>query len=225
VLVTPWFAAATGFFVAASLWIYSPHPQLTFPIAIGKAPMPCNSNGCGSHVDKQGAGSLTLNSGEPLTQQQKSAARGGSGARSQARTAASGLTFGYVVQPTGRGNFELVITVTGKRAIKNWRLAFVLPGDHIRFVFGAHWQPRGSDGGTATPSTGAPSTGARSQQHSGPGDYGSGQGDYTYGGAHDQPGVIFTVFASGKAVPPADCTFDGASCTFHQLSSASQGGR
>ena len=227
VLVTPWFAAAAGFVIAASLWIYSPHPQLTFPaIAIGKAPMPCSSHGCGPHVDKQGAGSLTLNSGEPLTQQQNSA---GHGAPGQARTAASGLAFGYVVQPTWGGNFEVVISVTGKRAVKNWRLAFVLPGDHIRFVIGAHWQPVGGDGGTASPFTGA-----EGQQYGGPGGYsgsrvdpGAVNGDFTYGSGHggtlDQPGVIFSVYASGKPVGPAHCSFDGASCTFRKLSSASQG--
>jgi hypothetical protein len=221
-LMTPWFAAATGFVIAASLWIYSPHPQLTFPaIAVGKLPK------VPSHVDQQGAGRLAIKSGERATQQHESAAPAKTSTRDRASTAASGVTFGYVAQSAADGKFWLTVTVAGKHPIKNWQLAFVLPGAHIQSVYGADWHPAGSDGGTASQFTGGPG-----QQHGGPVGGGSGHtgpggagGDYGHGGAADQPRVIFRVLASGRPVGPADCSFDGASCTFRELSSPSQGVR
>jgi hypothetical protein len=217
-LMTPWFAAATGFVIAASLWIYSPHPQLTFPaIAIGKVPrVPCDSSGCRSQADQQGAGSLAIKSGERATQQQKSAAPAKTSTRDRASTVASGFTFGYVAQRTANGNFWLTVTVAGKHPIKDWQLAFVLPGAHIQSVYGADWHAAGGDRGIASPFTGDPG-----QQHGGP----RAPGDYGQGGADDQLRVFFTVLASGTPVGPADCSFDGASCTFRELSGPSQGMR
>src|SRR5260370_20317743 len=43
-LVTPWFAASTGFVVAAGMWLYSPHARINFPPAIGK--VHCQSRDC-----------------------------------------------------------------------------------------------------------------------------------------------------------------------------------
>ena len=211
--MTPWFAAATGFVIAASLWLYSPHPQLVFPaIAIGK--VPCSSSGCTSHADRHGGGRLANSSGQPVTQQ-KSGAPARTDTPGRAATAAAGLTFGYFARRTEPAYFELIVSVTGKRAIKNWTLAFVLPGDHIRSVFGAHWRPSGSDGGIASSFTGPGQDGR--------GDYGRGDYGYGRGGATDQFGVSFTVVASGTRVIPDGCRFDGASCAFRALSSASQG--
>jgi len=214
-LVTPWFAAASGFVIAVSLWIYSPHPQLAFPDnATGTSEVPCTPDGCSQHFDRQSAGSLTIKSGQQFAPQHQSAKPAKTQTRGQTRTAASGLAFGYIVQPAADGNFWLIVTVTGKHPIKDWRLGFVLPGAHIQTVYGADWQEADSHGGTARPFTGDPS-----QQHGAPGDWGG------QGGPHDQPGVFFTVLASGKPVAPTRCTFDGASCTFHKLSSPSQGER
>jgi len=222
--MTPWFAAATGSVIAASLWIYSPHPQLAFPaIAIGR--VPCGSDNCGSQVDRQGAPSLTMNSGEPMAPSHNSAKPAGSGTPSQGRTAASGLTFSYVVRQAADGDFALTASVTGKHPITNWRLAFVLPGDHIKYVFGVHWQPAGSDGGTASPFTGPAGQHGGGPWDSGggygnQGDPGAGQGSGagSRGGAPEEYGVTFTVIASGMAPVPADCSYDGAPCTFHELS-------
>jgi hypothetical protein len=217
--VTPWFAAATGFVIAASLWIYSPHPQLTYPaIAIG--PVPCTSEGCSPSTDQQGAGSLTVNSGAPMTQPPNSAKPAGT----SIRTAASGLTFGYVVLPAVHGEFVVIVSVTGKRPIRNWHLAFVLPGDHIQSVYRADWQPEGSDGGTASAFTGDPG-----QQGGGASDAGGGYGNQgaaaSEGGSADgragtpgEYGVSFTVIASGTPAGPAGCRYDGAACTFHKMS-------
>jgi len=219
-LTTPWFAAATGSVIAASLWIYAPHPQLTYPaISIGK--VPCTTSGCGSGVDPQSAPRLAIKSGERVTQHQhKSAAPAKTTTAGRAGTAASGLTFGYLVQPAADGKFWLTVTITAKHPIKDWRLAFVLPGAHIQSVYGADWHPAGDDGGTASQVAG--DTG---QQHGGPQDPGRGQGNYGHGGADDQTRVFFTVLASGNPVGPVDCSFGGASCTFRPLSSGSQGGR
>ena len=215
-LMTPWFAAAAGSVVAASLWIYSPHPQLSF--ATGNAP--CKTSGCGSYGDQHGAGSLTTRSRQRLRQQHQSAVPARTRTRTHTNTDASGLTFGYVVQPAADGKFWLTVTITGKRPSKDWQLAFVLPGAHIESVRDADWHPAGGDGGTASQLTGDPGP-----QHGGPGG-GSGQGDpggYGHGGADDTTDVFFTVLASGTPVGPTDCSLDGAKCTFRVLSSPGQG--
>src|SRR6202035_1092864 len=43
--VTPWFAAATGFVIAAGLWVYSPHTVLRFPNSEPGVSV-CQSTGC-----------------------------------------------------------------------------------------------------------------------------------------------------------------------------------
>ena len=223
VLMTPWFAAASGFVIAASMWIYSSHPQLTFPITTG--PVQCGTDGCSpQHVDRQGAGALAINSGQPLPPQHKPATAAKQATRDRARTAASGLSFRYVERPAADGNFYLIVIVTGKRPIKDWHLAFVLAGDQIQSVFGADWQGKGSDRVAASPLTGG-----QGLQDGGSGNDGGSpsQGGYDYGrgGAFDQHGVFFRVIASGTPAPPTQCRFNGASCTFHELSTVSQGGR
>ncbi len=209
-VVTPWFAAAAGFVVAASLWIYSPHPELTFPaIAIGK--VPCTQQGCAPDT-QQGSRQLTITSGSPINSS-KSGGHSGSSARAGRATATSGLTFGYFVTPAAHGNFAVIISVTGKHVIKNWKLSFVLPGDHILYVGGAQWKADGGGGGVASPLSND-----SGQWHGGTG--GQGHGHIT------EPGQLllgFTVIASGKERGPAHCRFDGAACTFHRLSIASHG--
>lgn len=214
-LVTPWFAAAAGFVIAASLWIYSPHPKLTFPaIAIGN--VPCAQTGCAPEISKQGSRQLTIASGEPLSRS-KSRGHTESSAEGRDSTAASGLTFSYVVIPADHGNYAVIISVTGKHAIKNWKLSFVLPGARILYVIGAQWKADGSDGGVASP-------GSDNAQWRGPGAEGdqgnqvSDRGDGDTSG-HGQLLAGFTVIASGKAVGPSHCYYDGAACTFRKLTS------
>ncbi|HEY2080558.1 MAG TPA: hypothetical protein VGH53_29875 [Streptosporangiaceae bacterium] len=225
-LMTPWFAAASGFVIAASLWIHSSHPQLAFPIVTGSAP-PCIPDGCSPHSDQQGAGSLIINSGQPKPPQHKPATAAKKATRDQTPTAASGLTFGYVERPAADGNFWLTVTVTGKRSIKDWHLAFVLAGDQIQYVFGADWKGQGTDRVAASPLTGdtGQQGGGRWHAGDGPSDQGAGQGGYGHGGAPDKPVAFFTVIASGKPAAPTQCSFNGTSCTFHELPGASQGGR
>jgi hypothetical protein len=209
-LVTPWFAAATGFVIAVSLWIYSPHPQIAFPDgAIGQRP--CIPDGCSPTARPSSAGSLAIKSGRPIARPHKSGPAKIQ-THGQTRATASGLAFGYVVRPDSDGNFWLTVTVTGKHIPRDWRLAFVLAGAHIRSVYGAHWHTAGSDGVIASPLTGD-----SSQQHGGPWDWGG------QGGAHDQPGIFFAVLASGNPVGPTHCRLNGASCTFQKLTIPSQG--
>jgi len=220
-LMTPWFAAASGFVIAASLWIYSSHPQLTFPIATGS--VPCTPDGCSpQNVDRDGAGSLAINSGQPMPQRHKPATSAKKVTRDQARTAASGLTFGYVEESVAPGKFALIITVAGKHAVKKWHLAFVLPGDHIQWVAGAHWHAAG-DRVTTSPLTGDPSQHGGGPWDASGGDAYQGAGQASHSGSADgfggpnPDGFSFTVIASGPRAVPTDCRYDGAACTFHRL--------
>jgi hypothetical protein len=194
-LVTPWFAAATGFVVAVGLWISAPHAELKFPSAVGI--VPCQTAGCGTEAG-QGAGRLAITGGQQIHPARN---RGGQAAQTDAghRTAATGLTFGYLVLFSAQGKFEVQITVTGKHAPSSWHLAFAMPDDQISYVVGAAWQPDGRDAGTASP------------QDDPPGQWGGGDP----AGQDGQRGISFTVF--GQGAPPAmptGCTFNKATCRF-----------
>jgi len=192
-LVVPWFAAAAGFVVAVGLWISAPHAELRLPSAVGE--VPCQVTGCGTQAG-QGAGNLTTTKGQPIAHPKKAAgAKSGAGRR----TAASGLTFAYVVLWHQQGKFAVLITVRGKKALRSWKLAFTMPGDQITYVAGAAWQPSGEDGGTA------------SVQADQPGQRGQGDGDGPDGSGHM---ISFTVFGQGTPAAPTGCTFDKATCTF-----------
>ena len=192
-LVAPWFAAAAGFVIAVGLWISAPHAELRFPSAVGE--VPCQVTGCGTQAG-QGAGKLTITKGQPIAHPKR-----GAGAKSGAgrRTAASGLTFTYVVLWHEHGKFAVLITVRGKRALHSWDLAFRMPGDQITYVAGADWQPSGTDGGTAS---------VQADQ--------SGQRGHSEADGPDRSGhvISFTVFGEGTPVAPTGCAFDKATCRF-----------
>lgn len=218
-LVTPWFAAATGFVLAASLWIYSPHPRFTYPITIGALPQ-CTPGMCRPEVGGNGSGQLAIASGQPIQPGRKPASpTAGAGARRPIPSAAAGLSFGYVVQQAWHGRFDVIITVAGKHDVnfKHWTLAFTLPGARIRFVYGARWLPVARDSGIASALSGDPI-----QWRGGPGGSGDGHGSGAQGASHadgrwgwpGQPGVSFMVIASGKPIGPVHCAFDGAACKF-----------
>lgn len=190
-MMTPWFAAASGFVIAASLWIYAPHAHLQFN-SPGNAiqTQPCHDScaGGGSH---RGHGSLASSGKHRLADRRSGAA-------------VSGLTFSYVPLVSQDGKFTIRISVTGKRAIKNWTLAFVLPGDRIRWVWGASWQRTSRDSGTASPGDG--------QAGNWPG--GGQAGNGPFGGNHQQYGFTFLVSGTGRQVRPTSCRYDGKSCAF-----------
>ena len=192
-LVTPWFAASTGFVIAAGMWLYSPHASISFPSAIGT--LQCPVHGCLTSGGK-GSGSLTSAApGQRLKTQHK-------GSRTERQTAAStsaaGLTFTFTVLWQGHNSFGAMIAIAGRRSPGSWQLAFRLPGTQIQNVFGAEWLPlTSSDGGTASPFEG------------------------TSGRPSDQGGTSFRVFGTGSLTGPTGCTFDGATCTFKVTSAHS----
>jgi hypothetical protein len=213
--VTPWFAAASGFVIAASLWIYSPHAMLQFPNnAIGL--QHCH-DGCSPAAGEKGSGSLASSGKHRLPDRRKSAAGAGAHPRASSRTAAAGLTFSYIVLPSQDGTFTIRIIVTGKRAFSDWRLAFVLRGDRIGWVSGADWQRRSRDSGTAS------GHGGDAQQWTG--EWPGGPGDGPGGSGHidgDQQPYWFTFLVSGTGPPagPTRCLYDGRTCSFSEASHA-----
>jgi hypothetical protein len=197
---TPWFAAATGFVVAAGLWIYSPHAELQFPpSAVGT--VPCAAHGCGV-IAGTGGGALATTKGEKITPP-KSTRMSVAQPNLDGGNPAAGLTFGYRVLWQSQGKFEMLFTLSGKHVPRTWKLSFALPGDEIIDVSGAAWHPSGSYGGTASwPVPGSPWP---------PAAPGPTSGDQIDG---RPPGRGFLVVAAGAPVAPTGCSFDRVSCTF-----------
>ena len=220
-LVTPWFAAGTGFVVAAGLWIYSPHTVLKFPDAAPGMSL-CKSAGCAADPLGHGAGSLTATS--PGTHISRPAARirhpaGPTVTRHDA--ANSGLTFKFTVLWQRHSSFGAAITVSGHKVPKSWQLSFDIPGVRIGSVMGVSWRTSASgDGGVASPLT-FPSGGGPGGGGPGGGGPSGGPAPGGFGPAGQQhahgeviPVVSFVITGSGSASTPADCVFDGAACTF-----------
>jgi hypothetical protein len=204
-LVTPWFAAATGFVVAAGMWIYSPHAELKFPpSAVGV--VPCEAHGCGVDAGQDG-GALATTTRQHIGKSGKSTGKAAAQTDGGGGTAVSRLAFGYAVLWQRDGKFGVLITVTGKHIPGAWKLTFAMPGDQISDVMGAAWHPAGADGGTASELSG-PAPGQWQGQ--------LGSGD------HSDPGVVsrhrrgfsFLVLGQGTPVVPTGCSFNGTSCAF-----------
>jgi hypothetical protein len=189
-LVTPWFAAGTGFVIAAGLWIYSPHAVLRFPDS-APATVPCLGRAC-SPVGGPGGGQLAVSTpGKKLKDQQRSRQRGQPDAPG-GHPAAQSVTVDFTILWQQDGKFGALITVSGRRVPDDWTLSFELAGTQISSVIGASWQASPSgDGGTAS---------AESGQHS----------DHR----QDENAVNFMIAGSGSAGTPGSCVFDGASCSF-----------
>ncbi len=84
-----------------------------------------------------------------------------------------------------------MVTISARRSLGHWHLAFRLPGTQIQDVFGAAWvQSARPDAGTAGPFDGA------------------------YGRPADDGGVSFQVLGNGTVSKPTGCVFDGVACTF-----------
>ena len=189
-LVSPWFAAGAGFVIAAGAFLYAPHAELEFGNAVGVTQ--CRLAEC-NQTTEQGAQGLTAGSGAaPLTDGTTPAA-------------SAGLTFRYTVDWQGHGAFQMVLTVTAKHAIGDWRLALVIPGASRVSVVGATWTPSGTDGGTATGTT----TGTGASPHGI-----MARPDWP-GHASDQPdSVSLIVRGFGAPAAPSNCAFNGAPCQF-----------
>ncbi len=214
-LVTPWFAAGTGFVIAAGLWIYSPHTVLKFPDAAPGMSL-CTSAGCAADPPGHGAGSLTATA--PGTHISSPAGRirhPAKPAETSHHAANGGLTFKFTVLWQRHGSFGAAITVFGHQPPKAWRLSFDLPGVRIGYVMGVSWRTSASgDGGVASPlilpSGGGPGGGPSGGP--GPGGFGPAGQQHRHGAV--MPVISFVITGSGSTGAPADCVFDGAACTF-----------
>ncbi len=210
-LVNPWFAAGTGFVVAAGMWIYAPHASLHFSIANPRVPdvttQPGGTPGNALGKGKQAGGST----------------RAGTAGTKASRSAASGLTFRFNVLWQQNGAFAETFTITSKHAIERWQLSFKIPGAKITRVVGGslQWLPHGrvivspyhpQANDHDEPNGGMPG-GGDSQYGVGLRTSGSGRADNGKG-RHQRHEVTITVFGTGSPGQPTDCSFNGASCTF-----------
>jgi hypothetical protein len=194
-LVTPWFAASTGFVIAAGMWLHSPHASITFPSAIGT--IHCRTPGC---IAEGGKGSGALASSAPGQRLRINHGRRGTGQSVSASKVTAGLKFTFTVLWHGHDAFGAAISISGGQSLGDWQLAFRLPGTQIQSVFGAEWlQSARGDGGTASPF------------------------HQDFGQPADQDQVSFRVFGTGNLSRPTQCTFDGARCRF-TVTSAGDGG-
>ncbi|MGO8956323.1 MAG: hypothetical protein ACLQFR_02955 [Streptosporangiaceae bacterium] len=193
-LVTPWFAASTGFVIAAAMWLYSPHASISFPSAIGT--VHCQLQGCAT---PGGRGSLATSApGQRLAPKHEG---GGTEQQVGASKITAGLKFTFTVLWHRQNSFGAMVTISGRRSFGSWHLAFRLPGTQIQNVFGAEWlQLASHDGGTASPF------------------------DPASGWPAGHRRVSFRVFGTGNPGRPTSCTFDGASCTFKVTSGRAHGG-
>jgi hypothetical protein len=200
-LVSPWFAAGAGVVVAAGAFIYAPHAELEFGNAIGVTQ--CTVAQC-HPTTEQGAPPLPAGTGA------------GPVATSPAIAPAAvtdGLTFRYAVNWHTHGMFQMVLTVTGKKAIGNWRLAFVIPAATDVRVLGAEWQPSGTDGGTAS----GTSIVASYEPAAGRGTSAPGEPtpEDELDSAGSQPDAVYLIVdADGTPAAPERCGYDGAACQF-----------
>jgi hypothetical protein len=199
-LVTPWFAAGTGFVIAAGLWIYSPHTELRFPSsALGD--VPCKTVGCGPATSGAGGGQEAVSApGSKITHPAGHKVAQPRTSTRDADPAASGMTFGFQVIWQRDGGFAAQITLTAESVPASWRLSFQMPGAMIDGADPVRWQPSAEgDGGTA--SAGAWGVGSWSRQD----DHGHGHASYA---------INFTIMGNGTPSTPTSCVFDGKSCQF-----------
>jgi hypothetical protein len=220
--VTPWFAAATGFVIAAGLWVYSPHTVLRFPSSEPGLSL-CKSKGCGQQSAQSGGKVTTVTPGVqlrgPKAKEIGHPAEAGVNRRS---TAAAGLTFKFTVLWQRDHGFGATITVSGHKVPGSWRLSFELPGTQIEYVTGVTWDSNSAgNGGTASQASyqiGDPN----GNYSDGSSAFGAGTGDggneVGVGSARSDPGslpvISFLITGNGPPSAPAHCHFDGATCTF-----------
>lgn len=201
-LVSPWFAAGAGFVVAAGAFIYAPHAQIQFGNAIGVTQ--CKLAGCHPTTPQGGAPPIAAGAGAgPLP----------ASPAATTPTATAGLTFRYAENWQTHRRFQMVLTVTGKRAVGNWRLAFVIPGATDVTVLGAAWQQSGTDGGTASGTTAGNSQEPAGTPRTPDSDWPSHEGDA--GSGNPQADAVYLI-VDGEGTPgaPDGCVFDGAACQF-----------
>jgi hypothetical protein len=213
-LVTPWFAAGTGFVIATGLWIYSPHTELRFPDSAPGVSV-CSSRGCVTDSPKVGGGSLATGApGQRITGSQPKTSK--KTAKSDVVTNSkptAGLKFKFIVLWRQGETFDAYITVSGHSVPTSWRLSFEIPGVQIDYVTGVSWQPMSSkDGGTASAPAWQPGT---DTGNAGTGDGSDAAANANGVAAHDGPVISFSVSGTGSVGLPSTCSFDGSTCKFH----------
>jgi hypothetical protein len=199
-VVSPWFAAGGGIVVAAGAFIVAPHAQLNFGPAIARSPCTVAK---GHHA-------------APLAGAPPVPAGGGVGPVTPSPTATpeppngADLIFKYSVTWHTRDMFQMVLTVTSKKAIRTWQLSFVIPAAADVKVSNADWQPSGTDGGMASSTT--VGSGGPVGTHSAAPSAGASVGDSP---ASDNPDVVsLVVTGNGAPAAPQSCSFDGSACSF-----------
>jgi hypothetical protein len=239
-MVTPWFAAGAGVLIATAILLESPgRAVLSYgpPLEPG---VNCRYQGCtaasGGH---SGRGSLTTTQqGTRLHHAPARPAAHGQAGR-HPHVSAAAVTVSFREHRHGNDGFVGVITLTSsRRALGDWQLSFRVPGVRIMAVQGAAWQPNtAGDGGLASwtgsgPAGSWPSGsgqgwlpgqggGAGSSGQGGDGQGGSGAADSGLGGP-DVAGqargltaqIVFFAVGDPQSGALADCTFNGAGCSF-----------
>jgi hypothetical protein len=219
--VTPWFAAATGFVIAAGLWVYSPHTVLRFPSSEPGLSV-CKSKGCGQQSEQGGGKVTTFTPGvQILGPKAKKNGRPGHAEVNRSK-AAAGLTFKFTVLWQRNHGFGATVTVSGHKVPGWWRLSFELPGTQIAYVTGVTWSSNSAgNGGTASQAS-YQAEDPNGNYSDGSNAFGAGTGDggdeVGVDGAQSDAGslpvISFLITGNGPAGVPSNCQFDGATCTF-----------
>jgi hypothetical protein len=204
-VVSPWFAAGAGFVVAAGAFMYAPHAQLSFGNSLVHRSR-CATARCQHELaTEQGAQGIL---GTGVEQVPPSATP-------SATAATTGMTFGYAVTSHNRAGFQMLLTVTGKKAIGSWSLSFLIPGATDVTVLEA--TPVDSDTATPTASDTPSADGsARTTTPSPQPSPGSSASATTASGKDSADILYLVVKGDGAPTAPEDCTFDGVPSSFSQ---------
>jgi hypothetical protein len=205
VLVTPWFAAATGFVIAVSMWILWPHADLHILAgpAINKEPYGPGGDSSGGVAGSNGGQDSPKPPPSHVTA--STGGRRANGTSSDDSAKAAGRAVRYHIVGSDNDYFDIVITLPGKHAAKDWQLSFELRGDENIRVFGASWQPSGQDGGLASALN--------------PGDqHWSGDQSPGFPGPDpDSHDISFQVYGVGSNLRPTGCVLNGKACHFIEV--------
>jgi len=196
VFVSPWLAVGAGLVIAAALVIASPHMALN---TNNFRTMPCD--GCkvlnAAPSDPPGRQLTHSPPGQVATQ------------ASRRERLLRGMKFSYSVAWQHGDQFAVMITLSSKRQLHHWRVAFTMPGASGLNVDNASFRPntRG-DGGFATPLSGRDAFG---------GDHGDAVGQDW--GQHPTSGnmIVFFVTGTGTFTKLTHTRFDGIHCQFMPL--------
>ena len=194
-LVTPWFAAAAGFVIAAGMWIISPHTDLIDANPAINSVTGGPQGGNTRHLTGSGDGTVQ----QPSKQTRSGHSLRGTGARGRHGKPVP-VTVYYHGIVWHDGGFFLVISLPESLRGTHWKLEFRLPGDQDIKVVDASWRAAGPDGGTARELVPDPGHWENYRHLNG------------YPGWRPPPGVDFFAYGTGTDVKPTGCTLNGKDC-------------